>query len=48
MFVCGSSVRLITREIRIREKSDKGREGEEYSGFSRLKCFWKIKVLNKK
>jgi hypothetical protein len=41
-------VRSITRETRIREKSDKGREGEEYSGSSRSKCSWKIKAPNKK
>lgn len=41
-------MRSITRETRIREKSDKGREGEEYSGSSRSKCSWKIKAPNKK
>lgn len=40
-------MRLIIWEIKIREENDKGREREEYGRASRLKCFWKRKVLNK-
>lgn len=45
--VCGSCVRSITRETKIREENDKGREREEYRGSSRSKCSWKIKAPNK-
>lgn len=47
LLVCGSCVRSITRETKIREENDKGREGEEYRGSSRSTCSWKIKAPNK-
>lgn len=43
----GSCVRSITRETKIREENDKGREGEEYGGSSGSKCSRKIKAPNK-
>lgn len=47
LLVCGSCVRSITRETKIREENDKGREREEYRRSRRSKCSWKIKAPNK-
>lgn len=47
LLACGSCVRSITWETKIREENDKGREREEYGRASRSKCSWKRKAPNK-